>query len=71
MVIQITLTLEHYGVGIFFVHLEQSKRVRFVVHIVLSRLLISYKLSEGAPCIFFLPRFGCHHWGARPPLRKG
>ena len=20
--------------------------------------------------IFFLPRLGCHHWGARPPLRR-
>ena len=20
---------------------------------------------------FFLPRLGCHHWGARPPLRRG
>ena len=21
--------------------------------------------------LFFLPRLGCHHWGARPPLRRG
>ena len=20
---------------------------------------------------FFIPRHGCHHWGAIPPLRKG
>ena len=20
---------------------------------------------------FFLPRLSCHHWGARPPLRRG
>ena len=20
---------------------------------------------------FFIPRLGCHHWGARPPLRRG
>ena len=20
---------------------------------------------------FFLPRLGCHRWGARPPLRRG
>ena len=29
------------------------------------------KLRTNKFFFLFLPRLGCHHWGARPPLRRG